>query len=322
MNKFFISSLSTFLLSGQLYAMKTTDLTIWKAAAEGNIAHVEKLLANGTSVDSKDKRGNTPLLFAVRGDHYEIVQLLLAHRADVNTKGSIGLTPLHIAASHGLRAIIQLLLDNGADVNQKNNRDLTALHYAVMNSKCTIMQLLLNNPTDGSAKCCVDTKPLAYYTAEFCHHQIVRLLLNRGARVNASHDKGLTPLHLAASYGLYAIVQLFLNNHADVTIPDNLGHTPLHYAIRPGATNLLYLFEHWNDFKAGLHTSWYQSILLAQRNSRCGANSPFHQLPMNIMEHILDVLHPGNYVYSPEQVKMYVELYNSQKASSTRILHE
>jgi ankyrin repeat protein len=45
---------------------------------------------------------------------------------------------------------------------------------------------------------------------------LVRLLLSKGASVNASSSEG-TPLHMAASHGKSAIVQVLLQNNADVS---------------------------------------------------------------------------------------------------------
>ena len=45
-----------------------------------------------------DYKQNTPLHYAVRYSHLEVVQLLLSHQARVNVAGSDGMTPVHYSA--------------------------------------------------------------------------------------------------------------------------------------------------------------------------------------------------------------------------------
>ncbi|MHB9147127.1 MAG: ankyrin repeat domain-containing protein [Candidatus Amoebophilus sp.] len=57
-----------------------------------------------------------------------------------------------------------------------------------------------------------------------------KLLLDRGAEVNAKNKDGNTPLHLATAGGHVKIVKLLIKNGADLNAKDNNGDTPLHLA--------------------------------------------------------------------------------------------
>lgn len=59
---------------------------------------------------------------------------------------------------------------------------------------------------------------------------IVDMLLNRGARINATNMGDDTALHLASSHGHLDCVSLLLKNKADVNALNEHGNTPLHYA--------------------------------------------------------------------------------------------
>lgn len=59
---------------------------------------------------------------------------------------------------------------------------------------------------------------------------IVDMLLNVGARINATNMGDDTALHLAASHGHLDCVNLLLKNKADVNALNEHGNTPLHYA--------------------------------------------------------------------------------------------
>ena len=63
------------------------------------------------------------------------------------------------------------------------------------------------------------------------HLAICRLLLDKGAQVEAKDRYDWTPLHLAANRGLVEIVRLLCDRGADVEARDDYEYRPLHYSI-------------------------------------------------------------------------------------------
>ena len=61
-----------------------TDIGLNKAAHNGNIQKVIKLLSAGSNVNGKGWDGETPLHNASSAGHLEIVQLLLVNNAQIN----------------------------------------------------------------------------------------------------------------------------------------------------------------------------------------------------------------------------------------------
>ncbi|XP_064607588.1 integrin-linked protein kinase-like isoform X2 [Liolophura sinensis] len=59
---------------------------------------------------------------------------------------------------------------------------------------------------------------------------IVDMLIQRGARINATNMGDDTALHLAASHGHRDIVLMLLHNKANINAINEHGNTPLHYA--------------------------------------------------------------------------------------------
>jgi ankyrin repeat protein len=66
------------------------------------------------------------------------------------------------------------------------------------------------------------------------HPEKMRLLLERGAPVNARGPKGRTAMHYAASAGFLNVIVLLLDHGADVTLVDDAGETALNVAQRTG----------------------------------------------------------------------------------------
>ena len=65
---------------------KAPDISIQRAADEGNLEAVKQHLAAGTDVNAKNRSGVTPLHIAVFGGHKEVAELLIANGANVNSK--------------------------------------------------------------------------------------------------------------------------------------------------------------------------------------------------------------------------------------------
>ena len=74
------------------------------------------LLEMGADPNYNGRDGDTPLIVASMGSHYEIVRVLLNAGARPNVQGKNG-TPLLAASMGGNRYIVKILLDAGADVN-------------------------------------------------------------------------------------------------------------------------------------------------------------------------------------------------------------
>ena len=80
------------------------------------------------------------------------------------------------------------------------------------------------------------------------HAEVVRLLLNSGADVNAVASGGKVPLHMAATIGSENIVKLFLSNGADPTAADYYG-TAADWARRIKRDEIANLIESWPDIE-------------------------------------------------------------------------
>jgi len=146
-----------------------------------------------------------------------IAELLLERGADVSAVTDYNRTPLGEAAGRGDLDMLSLFLDHGAD------RLELALVRATICGQTEAARLLLDRGADVNGQ--VETE---YRTTEAAlhaaarngtsgvieYHDLVRLLLARGARIDARNADGLTPLQLAVEHERTSIAGLLRRHGA------------------------------------------------------------------------------------------------------------
>lgn len=190
------------------------DTRLAEAAARGDAAEVEELLAAGTPVDGRDAARRTPLLVATRGNHIEVARLLIAAGADVNAKDNIRDTPFLYAGAEGRNEILTMILATGrANLSDTNRYGGTALIPA----------------------------------AHHGHPETVRILLGTAIDIDHVNDLGWTALLEAVILGdggpVYREIVGLLVDAGATGIPDRDGVTPFEHARRRGFAEIAALIE-------------------------------------------------------------------------------
>jgi DNA-binding protein Fis len=125
------------------------------------------------------------------------VDVNLAYEGINSARSLFLIEAAEVYQNKGLK-IVQFLLDNGADIEIiGGHHRWTALHGAVWRENI----------------------------------EIVRLLIDCGADVNARNEDGQTPLHLALHYEFFDIARLLLDHGADRDIRDDEDRTPFDIAM-------------------------------------------------------------------------------------------
>ena len=205
-----------------------------KAALEGDVEGVARLLERRADIDQRAENGQTALHLAVEQGHARVAHVLLGYRADVNARDHQGMTPLHIAAGRGMAGLLtDLLTETGGDVTLADGTGNTPLHHAAAHGHAAVMETLLSRGAQLNAKNHNGHTPL-HEAVGRQSPEAVAFLLARQAAVNEGDTFSRTPLHLAAKAGSKPIVEQLFASGADVNAVDHFGSTPLHEAALRG----------------------------------------------------------------------------------------
>ncbi|MGH9723293.1 MAG: ankyrin repeat domain-containing protein [Bryobacteraceae bacterium] len=134
--------------------------------------------------------------------------------------------------AHDMRAAEKMVKSNAAILKAKDQGGSTALHHAAGFGTLSTMKLLIDKGADVNAKNDRDSTPLHWAVADEAK---TRLLLERGANVNAKQADGRTPLYnLIAMENRSAVIRLLLDREADPNLATANGNTPLMVASGRG----------------------------------------------------------------------------------------
>lgn len=228
------------------------------AVENGDTAMTELLIQHGADVNIPQADGSTVLYLAMKHRYNNLCDLLFKHGARHNIFTAAGLgdisavtslvnhdpnvlqvrdyenrTALHWAAKEGRLKTVKYLLDKGADIHATNqhkvSRSETALHYA--SKHVDISKILIEKGAKINAGDRYGVTPLQY-AARDGNIDVVKMLVSSGADVNIKDTYwGHCALHRAAAKGYKQIVELLLANGADVYVRDNTYKDVLHIAV-------------------------------------------------------------------------------------------
>ncbi|KZV67574.1 ankyrin, partial [Peniophora sp. CONT] len=177
----------------------------------GDVNLVCMLLDQSANIDALDTHGSTALFIAAENGLTAIARLMIKRGAFINMQcrdrpDTRPWTILQIAAMNGHTEIVQLLLEHGANVNAHAEGYPPALSEAVFEG----------------------------------HINVTRLLLERGADLVLWPDDQLTALHVAASSphcsSALEIMRLLVEHGADINATDTIGTSALELAVQGTST--------------------------------------------------------------------------------------
>uniref|UniRef100_A0A8D0HLF8 Ankyrin repeat, SAM and basic leucine zipper domain-containing protein 1 n=1 Tax=Sphenodon punctatus TaxID=8508 RepID=A0A8D0HLF8_SPHPU len=122
-----------------------------RASEEQILKTVELLLSRNADPNVVSRKQITPLMYAARDGHTQVVALLVAHGSQINSQDENGFTALTWAARQGHKKVIFKLLELGADTTLQTKDGLTPGEIAKNNKHSELFSLLslFANPLQG-----------------------------------------------------------------------------------------------------------------------------------------------------------------------------
>lgn len=141
--------------------------------------------------------------------------------------------PLHQAVRARDMVTLESLLNPAAeiDLGEAIRGGVTALHLAAATDFHAAVKILIERGAPVNAKTTTDFTPL-HWAASRDAADTVALLIEHGGNVNARAKSGITPLHWAASKNAHHALKVLVAAGADLTARTEMGYTPLHLAVK------------------------------------------------------------------------------------------
>ena len=219
---------------------KYEEMTPLHAAATHGVLPIVKLLvARGAEVYSNAHNSYPAVMYAAWAERADVVDYFLKKIPDqADGTNKLGVT-INLAARQGWTDIVrEHIARDPLSVHNRGWTGDTPLHWPAHNGYVEIVALLLDAGADIEADeiNCYGGKPL-HWAAEH-EPATVRLLLERGANVNARNVKadsellGYTPLIMNARQreDCAEVAELLIAAGADITAEEANGHTALDIA--------------------------------------------------------------------------------------------
>ncbi|XP_057299481.1 uncharacterized protein LOC130630100 [Hydractinia symbiolongicarpus] len=211
--------------------MNTEGTSLYTAVDSDQISCVKILLDNNADINKYVKQFSTPLCRSVAKKKKMITDLLLTNGANINLQSQRdNSTPLYTAVEVKWEEGVKLLIEKKADVNLFNNLR-PPLCRAVQLKNKNIIQLLLSNGADINLPNLQNNSTSLYTAVEEGWEEGVRLLIEQKADVNITNND-YPPLSRAVLYKSKNIVELLLNNGADVNALSKSNLTSMELAIK------------------------------------------------------------------------------------------
>lgn len=181
----------------------------FEALKKDDVPAVSKVLARGFDPNTLSPDAQYPLVMAIRRPSPGVLDLLLRTkglRAEVRT--ATDESPLMLASLAGLVDVCKRLIALDADVNKTG---WTPLHYAATGGHIEVVKLLLQHSAYIDAESPNKTTPLMM-AAMYGNPQTVELLLAEGADAGLKNQKGMTALDFADAAGKQAAAKVLLQH--------------------------------------------------------------------------------------------------------------
>ena len=166
----------------------------FRAVNMDNASAVAELLSKGFDPNTLSESGQVALYIAMREGSPKVAAVLLASpRLNIDAANAAGETPLMMAALQGRLDWARKLIDRGAKVQKPG---WSPVHYAATGPSTELLAMLLDRGADINARAPDMSTPLMM-AVSFGPEDSVKLLVRRGAEKSYINERDVTAAELA-----------------------------------------------------------------------------------------------------------------------------
>ena len=220
---------------------------IHDAVKEGNYEAVKELIAADASVvNSGSESGQMPLHIAAGAGDIEMAELLLNNGAQVETVDGRSFTPVLMACMRNQKEMVELLAHHGANLRAEHpvfgSAIVIGYWQECINGKSGLTEFMMSQGVPFDHKATVLGVTMLNLASTFKNIDMARLVIGLGADVNAVSDgRGRSELSFATQCAATEIVDLLIEQGADVNALDADGSPALRPAIERGQLDIVKL---------------------------------------------------------------------------------
>ena len=247
------------------------------AASSGHLSVSWALIAAGADLNMKNNDGETPLVIMPVLAFGEL-KSGQSCPPNIEARDKYGRTQLHLMAKSGDPSKVIMLINCGANVNALDENLATPMHFAVTSRAVSVVSELIAHGAnlDAMSKDIIMSQvafdiiniairadmtdvpfppidfwlnkyglyglpggtPLHYAAARGAH-ELLPVLLDNGANIEAKNSVNETPLHKAVLHRQSKVVAELVRRGANLNAATSIGMTPMEYAIEANAYGLL-----------------------------------------------------------------------------------
>ena len=184
---------------------------------------------------------------AAKGDAAEIERLIAAGQS-VNAQDAHSRTPLHVAAHFGHHAAAQALLKGGANANALDAQKYDIVTIAAVTNDVPMLKLALAGGTNPKAITSPYNGTALIAAAHLGHAEVVRVLIAAGAPLDHVNNLGWTALMELIVLGNGGkqhtdTLEALVKAGANLNIADRQRVTPLGHAKQRGYAEMVRILE-------------------------------------------------------------------------------
>lgn len=250
---------------------KTGNTALHWACRMGHFDVVRLLLENGADIDIKNNFRCAPINLAIEALQRKVSHYLIEWGCDIHNKNVKGQTVLETIRNDDFKRFLMELYEYYSRVVPKiMGGDMTLLdeviadHASGAKEFCCLRSRVINGSTLLHTACYyghlpaikellslrVDVNLRDYKGATPLHRaknpEVMEILLEAGAHVNAEDSESNTPLHVKC-YGETGkpseleCIEMMLNKNVNLTIRNSRGLMPIHCCVMQGRTDVMQL---------------------------------------------------------------------------------